>query len=155
MTILYVGLGIAMISGISAMMQISNNINKLMFLSDFKRNDYFQVKPKDEKTTLPKQDRKIMKILYDYSGIDSDVCSTVKQQLNNDLRYGFYKDRNEVNERLFTESRNEFIRGSCVLVNNNLGHRVLIKKDEIKKSNFNLFSCYFKTEELCPYEENK
>ena len=96
-----------------------------------------------------------MNILYDYSGIDSDVCSTVKQQLNNDLRYSFYKDRNEVNERLFTDSRNEFIRGSCVLVNNNLGHRVLIKKDENKKRNFNLFSCYFKTEKLCPYEKNK
>ena len=33
MTILYIGLGFAMISGISAMMQIGNNVNNLMLLS--------------------------------------------------------------------------------------------------------------------------
>ena len=37
MTFLYVGLGMAMISGISAMMQIGNNINNLMLLSTFKK----------------------------------------------------------------------------------------------------------------------
>ena len=40
MTYLYVGLGIAMISGISAMMQIGNNVNNLMLLSTFKKNEY-------------------------------------------------------------------------------------------------------------------
>ena len=42
MAILYLGLGIAMISGISAMMQIGNNINNLMLLSTFKKDDYYE-----------------------------------------------------------------------------------------------------------------
>ena len=41
MAFLYVGLGIAMVSGISAMMQIGNNVNNLMLLSTFKRNEYY------------------------------------------------------------------------------------------------------------------
>ena len=38
MAILYIGLGVAMVSGISAMIQIGNNVNNLMFLSTFKQN---------------------------------------------------------------------------------------------------------------------
>ena len=53
MAILYVGLGIAMISGISAMMQIGNNINNLTLLSSFKENEYFQ-------SSLPSYDRRII-----------------------------------------------------------------------------------------------
>ena len=41
MAFLYIGLGIAMISGISAMMQIGNNINNLMLLSSFKKMNIF------------------------------------------------------------------------------------------------------------------
>ena len=42
MAFLYIGLGLAMISGISAMMQIGNNINNLSLLSSFKDNEYYQ-----------------------------------------------------------------------------------------------------------------
>ena len=41
MNFLYVILGMAMISGISAMMKIGNNINNLMLLSTFKENCHF------------------------------------------------------------------------------------------------------------------
>ena len=68
MKFLYVGLGIAMISGISAMIQIGNNIDNLMTLSNFKENEYFQ-------SSLPSYDRRIMEILNTYSGPDSEVCS--------------------------------------------------------------------------------
>ena len=61
MGILYVGLGIAMVSGISAMMLIGNNVNNLMLLSTFKENDYY-------KSNLPSYDRRIMDILNNYSG---------------------------------------------------------------------------------------
>ena len=60
MAILYIGLGIAMVSGISAMMQIGNNVNNLMLLSTFKQNEYY-------KSDLPSYDRKIMDILENYS----------------------------------------------------------------------------------------
>ena len=81
MVILYVGLGIAMISGISAMLQIGNNVNNLMFLSSFKHSDYYQ-------TSLPSFDRRIMGILNNYSGSSEDACSSVKDNLND----AFYED---------------------------------------------------------------
>ena len=149
MTFLYVGLGIVMISGISAMMQIGNNINNLMFLSAFKRSEYYQ-------SSLPSYDRNIMNILNNYSGPDSDICFEVKESLNNSLIEGVYKDREDGSSiRFITPSKNEILGNSCVLVNNILRHRVLIKKDD-NLGDFNLFSCYLKkTETLCPYEVNK
>ena len=77
MTFLYIGLGIAMISGISAMLQIGNNINNLIFISSLKSNEYYQ------SILLPSQDRRIMEILNRYSGPDDDVCLEVKKELNN------------------------------------------------------------------------
>ena len=78
MSILYFVLGIAMISGISAMMQIGNNINNLMLLSTFKKDDYYE-------SSLPSYDRRILDILNNYSGIDSDVCSTIKQNISENI----------------------------------------------------------------------
>ena len=43
MTGLYIALGIAMISGISAMMKIGNNINNMMLVSSFKEKEYFNM----------------------------------------------------------------------------------------------------------------
>ena len=143
MVFLYVGLGLAMISGISAMMQIGNNLNNLMFLSTFRTSDYFL-------TNLPNYDRRIMEILNNYDGPDTDVCSNVKDNLNDTLY--------QIGDP--TPSTNILFNQSCVLVNNELSHRVLINKNEL--SNFNLFSCYLKdkllrnkNELICNFEENK
>ena len=143
MTILYLGLGIAMISGISAMMQIGNNINNLMLLSTFKKDNYYE-------SSLPNYDRRILNILNNYSGSDSNVCAAIKENLSETL----YED----GEIFFstgtqTPSTNSLFVGSCVLVNNNLSHRVLIKKTNL--GTFNLFSCYLKDQSFCPYEVNK
>ena len=143
MTILYVGLGIAMISGISAMMQIGNNINKLMLLSTFKKDNYYE-------SLLPSYDRRIMDILYNYSGSDSNVCSNIKENLS----YPSYEDGEIfLSTGTQTPSTNSLFLNSCVLVNNNLSHRVLITKSNI--GTFNLFSCHLKDETFCPYEVNK
>ena len=143
MAILYVGLGIAMISGISAMMQIGNNINKLMLLSTFKKDNYYE-------SSLPSYDRRIMDILNNYSGPDSNVCSNIKENLSNTL----YEDGEIfLSTGTQTPSTNSLFLNSCVLVNNNLSHRVLITKSNI--GTFNLFSCHLKDETFCPYEVNK
>ena len=143
MAILYVGLGIAMISGISAMMQIGNNINKLMLLSTFKEDNYYE-------SSLPSYDRRIMDILNNYSGPDSNVCSNIKENLSNPL----YEDGEIfLSTGTQTPSTNSLFLNSCVLVNNNLSHRVLITKSTI--GNFNLFSCHLNDETFCPYEVNK
>ena len=143
MAILYLGLGIAMISGISAMMQIGNNINNLMLLSTFKKDDYYQ-------SSLPNYDRRILDILNNYSGADSNVCSTIKENITETL----YEDGDIfLSTGTQTPSTNSLFIGSCVLVNKNLNHRLLISKTNI--GTFNLFSCYLKDETFCPYEVNK
>ncbi len=143
MAFLYVGLGLAMISGISAMLQIGNNINNLVILNSFKENAYYQ-------SSLPSYDRKIISFLNDYSGLDSEVCLKTKENLSET----FYQE----GETFFstgtqTPSEHNLFVGSCVLVNKELNHRVLIKKSS--DGNFSLFSCYLKDETFCPYEVNK
>ena len=132
-----------MVSGISAMMQIGNNINNFMLLSTFKKDDYYE-------SSLPSYDRRILDILNNYSGVDSDVCSTIKQNISETL----YEDGDIfLSTGTQTPSTNSLFIGSCVLINKNLNHRLLISKTNI--GTFNLFSCYLKDETFCPYEVNK
>ena len=143
MGILYVGLGIAMVSGISAMMLIGNNVNNLMLLSTFKENEYY-------KSNLPSYDRRIMDILENYSGLDSDICSNIKLNLSDSL----YEDGELfLSTGAQTPSTNSLFVGSCVLVNKEINHRVLIKKSD--EGNLGLFSCYFKRDPYCPYEVDR
>ena len=143
MTFLYVGLGLAMISGISAMMQVGNNINNLSLLSSFKDNEYYQ-------SSLPSYDRRIMNFLNNYSGLDSEVCLKTKENLSET----FYEEGEIfLSTGTQTPSENTLFVGSCVLVNKELNHRVLIRKSS--DGTFNLFSCYLKGETFCPYEVNK
>ena len=143
MAILYIGLGIAMVSGISAMMQIGNNINNLMLLSTFKKDEYYQ-------SNLPSYDRRIMDILNNYSGSDADVCSNLKVNLSDSL----YEDGELfISTGTQTPSINPLFIGSCVLVNKEINHRVLINKNDL--GSYNLFSCYLKNETFCNFELNR
>ena len=142
MSFLYIGLGLAMISGISAMMQIGNNITNLTLLSRFKDNEYYQ-------SSLPSYDRKIISFLDNYSGIDSEVCLKIKENISET----FYEHGETfLSTGTQTPSENTLFVGSCVLVNKELNHRVLIKKSP--DGTFNVFSCYLKDETFCPYEVN-
>ena len=143
MAFLYVGLGLAMVSGISAMMQIGNNINNLTSLSSFKENAYYQ-------SSIPSYDRRIMNFLNDYSGLDSEVCLKTMENLNEAL---YEQGETFLSTGTQTPSENNLFVGSCVLVNKELNHRVLINKSVDGK--FNLFSCYLKDETFCSYEMNK
>ena len=143
MTILYIGLGIAMVSGITAMIQIGNNVNNLMLLSTFKQNEYYE-------SNLPSYDRRIMYFLNNYSGSDSDVCSNIKLNLSDTL----YEDGELfLSTGTQTPSTSSLFLGSCVLVNKEINHRVLINKNSL--GTFNLFSCYLKDQTFCPYEVKK
>ena len=143
MNFLYVILGLAMISGISAMMKIGNNINNLMLLGTFKESDYIQ-------SDLPKYDRQIMAFLNNYSGPDIEVCSYLKGKFSDTL---YENGEVFLSSGTQTPSSNSLFLGSCVLVNKEINHRVLIKKNN--EGSFNLFSCYLKDETFCPYEVNK
>ena len=132
-----------MISGISAMMKIGNNINNLMLLSTFKESDYIQ-------SDLPTYDRKIMAFLDNYTGTDIDVCSFIKEKFSDTL---YENGEIFLSSGKQTPSSNSLFLGSCVLVNKDINHRVIIKKNNV--GTYNLFSCYLKDETFCPYEVNK
>ena len=91
-----------------------------------------------------------MKILENYSDLDSDVCSHIKENIN-DVVYE--------NGQIFlstgtqTPSTNPLFVDSCVLTNNKIRHRVLIKKNDL--GTYNMFSCYLKDDSFCSYELNK
>ncbi len=135
MTLLYVGLGIAMISGISAMMTIGNNINNLLLLSSYKEDNYID-------SSLPKIDKEILKILEQYEGTDSEVCPHVIENLKPE---SYQQKQNTI-------SKNNLFIDSCVLYNQSLNHRVLIKNNI---GSFNLFSCYKEDTLPCPFELDK
>ena len=122
MTILYIALGMAMISGISAMMQIRRNVNNSMLLSAVKQNEYYQ-------SSLPSYDRSIMNILDNYSGPGDEVCSEVKGKINNNQ----YED-GEIFLTTGTQppSLHPLFSDSCVLVNKEINQRVLITKDNLR-----------------------
>ena len=84
-----------------------------------------------------------MEILENYSGSESDVCNHVIENIN-DVKY---KDGK------MTPSLNSLFQGSCALTNNDMKHRILIKKNSL--GDYNLFSCYFNDEGFCTYELNK
>ena len=144
-----------MISGISAMMQIGNNINninKTLITSNFKRDEYFQ-------SNSQYYDQEILKILLNLSGSDfdnpEDICNEVIEQLTFDL-YESGENLYEPGEPYLKKENlfplNDFFDESCTLRNGR--HRVLIKKNET--DNFNLYSCHLKESEIyCPYEEKK
>ena len=143
MSFLYIGLGLAMISGISAMMQIGNNINNLTSLSGFKENIYYQ-------SSLPSYDRRIMSFLNNYTGLDSEVCLKTKENLSETF---YQHGQTFLSTGKQTPSESSLLVGSCVLVNRTLNHRVLIKRSS--DGSFSLFSCYIKGETFCPYEVNQ
>ena len=143
MIYLYAGLGIAMISGISAMMQIGNNLNNMSPLSALMTSTY--------KGKLPTYDRQIMKVLYTQSVPDTDICAYVK----NSIEEPYYDDGDifsETNKQ--TYSKNSLFSESCVLVSKEAKHRVLIipKTGGIYKYGF--FSCSINQNSFCDFEIN-
>ena len=91
-----------------------------------------------------------MDILKTYSGPDVNVCSNIKANLIDSL----YEDGELfLSTGTQTPSINSLFVDSCVLVNKEINHRVLINKNSL--GTFNLFSCYLKDQTFCPYEVKK
>ena len=167
MTFLYAGLGIIMISGIAAMMQVANNVSKFNVISGIKPDKYI-------KANLAKYDRRLLNIINNPIAPKSDICNYViaqteiqRESLKNaglskaeiDREAPIYFDSVIVNNQKIpnrTLSKDERIIGSCVLLNTDLKHRVLINKNNSKNRiyNFSLFSCHL-DKAICNFEENK
>jgi len=143
MVYLYAGLGIAMLSGITAMMQIGNNLNNMSPLSALKINNY--------KGKLPSYDRKIMKLLYNQSVPDTNICSYIKNSIEDPK----YEDGDIFSEtKTQTYSKNSLFLGSCVLVSTKAQHRVLIISKTGENYKYGLFSCSISQKPYCDFEIN-
>jgi len=141
MSYLYAGLGIAMLSGIIAMMRIGSNVDK--FINEMSKdsqitNDYVN-------SNSPSYDKKIIEILYQDSSTipDSGICEYVVNRLNNNKPPTFEKS---------TVPLNKFFSQSCALENEEGKHRVVINKNIDNK--YELFSCSEKekTGNYCKFE---
>ena len=144
MSYLYAGLGIAMLSGIVAMIQIGNNVDKFVKLispanQDFK--DYINSKS-------PEYDKSIMKIIYQDSASlpDNGICEYVVNKMNENILVGQSK---------FSKSstdQNKFFNNICALETDDGKHRVIINQTNEKK--YELFSCSLKEKKgnYCRFE---
>ena len=143
MIYLYAGLGIAMISGISAMMQIGANLNNMSPLSALKANNYGG--------KLPLYDKQIMKILYSQSVPDSQICSYIKDSIEDPI----YEDGDIFDEtKKQTYSKNILFSESCVLVSKEAKHRVLIIPKTGESYKYGFFSCSISENSYCDFEIN-
>ena len=168
MVFLYAGLGIAMISGISAMMEVANNVSNFNLISGIKQDKYISA-------GLARYDRRFLKIINDPSAPKSDICKYIIDQteierlslLNAGLsseeinrEAPIYFDGLFVNNQKIpynTLSNDERIKGSCILLNTDLNHRVLINRNNSNNRiyNYALFSCSLEDKAYCDFEENK
>jgi len=143
MVYLYAGLGIAMISGIAAMLQIGTNLNKLSPLSALKVESYIG--------ELPSYDRQIMKLLYTQSVPNNNICSYIKDSIDNPK----YEDGDIFPETLKqTYSKNKFFSDACVLVSTEAKHRVLIIPKSGSDYKYGFFSCSVSKKPYCDFETN-
>jgi hypothetical protein len=143
MVYLYAGLGIAMISGISAMMQIGTNLSNMSPLSALKTNNY--------SGKLPTYDKQIMKILYSQSVPDSQICSYIKDSIKEPI----YEDGDIFDEtKKQTYSKNILFSESCVLVSTEAKHRVLIIPKKEGNYKYGFFSCSISQNSYCDFEIN-
>ena len=74
MVYLYAGLGIVMISGITAMMQVANNVSNFNLISAIKTDKYVTA-------DLAKHDRRFLKIINDPTAPKSDICKYIYSQI--------------------------------------------------------------------------
>tara|TARA_A100001388_G_C28699627_1_gene465490 strand:- start:559 stop:1068 length:510 start_codon:yes stop_codon:yes gene_type:complete len=167
MVFLYGALGVLMISGIAAMMEVASNLSNFTQISAIKSDKYIAA-------NLAKNDRHFLKIINDPSAPKSNICDYVIDQINVersslfnaglspkeiDKKAPIYLSFLKINNQEIsfkTTSKDKRIQGSCVLINNELKHRVLINKNTSKNKiyEFSLFSCYIDEKEYCNFEEN-
>ena len=143
MIYLYAGLGMAMIAGISAMMQIGVNLIAI--------ERVFPLKDKDYNEYYLKLDRQIMKILYTPSVPDNDICSYVKDSIK-EPKYDDGDIFSETKKQTF--SKNSIFSESCVLVSPEVKHRVLIIPRTGGNYKYGFFSCSILQNSYCDFEIN-
>ena len=144
MPYLYAGLGIAMLSGITAMIQIGNNINNYSTLSSIKPDLY-------NSSTLPEIDREVMSLLYSQSPPDKEICNHIKTKISKKS----YEDGEVfISTGKQTPSTHPIFFQSCALVNKESKHRILITKSEFGIYKYGLFSCLLDNKPYCDFEKN-
>ena len=166
MVFMYAGLGIAMISGIAAMMEVANNVSRFNVISGIKEDKYIIA-------NLARYDRRFLGFINDPAAPKADICKYIINQTDIerssllnigatvkelDIVAPLYLDRPYINDRMFsTSSIDEWVSGSCVLINTDLKHRVLINKNNSNNRvyKYSLFSCYLVDKAYCNFEENK
>lgn len=128
MSYLYAGLGIAMLSGIIAMMKIGNNVENFINLipkDNAISKDYIE-------SNSPSYDKEIIKILYQDSSTvpNSEICEFIVSKIN---------EKKPPTFQATSVPLNKFFSQSCALEDENGKHRVVI--NQTIDNRYELFSC--------------
>ncbi len=145
MSYLYALMGIAMISGIASMIEISNSLNKDGLQSSPPSDPYFK-----SDSIASNSDRIFIKALLNKGDEDwpegKDFCTELKDKA---IKISTIAANYSVSERSISEHPR--LLNSCTLISSN--HRIIIsyKKNNIK--DYGLYSCINEKKYYCDFED--
>ena len=144
MTYLYAAMGIAVMSGVIAVLEYTTAISKSTLYNRLPNDLY-------DSSIEQKVDQILINILHfnnEDLGNGDSVCINLKSKFK---LSGFSENLiSPYGIGLKTPSTHNDLKNSCILTNGN--HRIIIAKGKTKEQNHVLFSCITTNNEYCDYE---
>ena len=146
MSYLYAAMGISMITGIMAMIEMSNSLST---------QNLYNIPPKDEYINSTEQnadrlfDSELQKAKSSW-GTGKELCNKLKLELQ---EAGFNSIVSKYKIDSGSESTNNRLSSSCILYSNK--HRIIISSKNPNINSYGLYSCLLDNEAYCEFEKNK
>ena len=153
MIFFYVGIGLAMMTSVLSIFEISTKINKNQYTirnKSINSNELFFQK---------ENDKKFLQMLNDIKGVSLGagqiICQNLKNGFSDELddNYSFlsnYSILGSYNSGIPSYSSHPRLINGCDLINGY--HRVVIVPSPIETNTYNLYSCIIKVEPKCTFE---
>ena len=153
MIFFYVGLGIAMMTSVLSIFEISTTINKNQYTirnKSINSNELFFQR---------ENDKKFLQMLNDMKGIslgsDQIICQKLKNGFTDELDDNYsilsnYSTLDSYSSGIPSFTSHTRLTNGCALVNGY--HRVIIVPSSIETNTYNLYSCILKVEPKCTFE---
>ena len=153
MLFFYVGIGLAMMTTVVSIFEISTTINKNQYTIRSKSID-------SDKLFFRKQnDEKFLQMLNDIKGISlgsgQSICNNLKNGFTDELDTNYYilsqySNLNSYNSGIPSYTSHNRLANGCDLVNGY--HRVIIVPSSLESNTYNLYSCIIDVEPICKFE---
>ena len=153
MIFFYVGIGIAMMTSVLSIFEISTTINKNQYTIRNKSSN------SNELFFQKENDKRFLQMLNDMRGISLGsgpiICQNLKNGFTDELDNNYsilsnYSILDSYNAGIQSNSTHPRLTNGCDLVNG--FHRVVIVPSSIETNTYNLYSCIIKVEPKCTFE---